>query len=223
MFRKLTKAVKDIARSRRPVFGPVLSDADRSLAEAHFWYHDHHMLRHLWANTHEFAPGAWRANQPDPDRLAGYARGGFKTILNLRGTANNSPYLLEKEACEANGLTLVSMALSARRAASRADYLALLDHFDTMQKPLLIHCKSGADRTGLAAAFYLLHVENAPLSVARQQLAARYLHFRWTKSGILDHILDCYGADIDQFGPMSLRDWTATHYSSDRITASFRK
>lgn len=221
---KILQAISDIRRSKRATFGPVLeAKDDRALAQAHFWYHDHHMLRHLWANETEFAPNAWRSNQPDPARIDGYAKRGIKTILNLRGTANRSHYLFEKEACETHRIVLVSMALSAKKAAPRAEYLALLDHFETIEKPVLIHCKSGADRTGIAAVFYLLHIEQMPLDVARKQLGLKYLHLRWFKTGILDDILDAYADDLAQHGPIALRDWLTSYYDPEAITAAFRQ
>lgn len=224
MLTRFSQWVDLIRRSQRPTFGPVIgNEEDRALANAHFRYHDHGILRDLWWNMEEFAPGVWRSNQPDPARFELLAQRGIKTILNLRGTANRSHYLLEKEACAAHGMALVSMALSAKKAAPREMYLALLDHFETIAHPFLIHCKSGADRTGLAAVFYLLHMQSVPLSEARKQLALGYLHIRWLKTGILDDILDAYAADLDQHGAISLRDWLTEHYNADEITANFRK
>ncbi|MDG1861707.1 MAG: tyrosine-protein phosphatase [Yoonia sp.] len=181
MFQKLATTLGEIVRSARPDFGPVLvSPEERALALAHLRYHDHGILRGRWTNMAEIAPGVWRSNQPDPDRIARYAQMGIKTILNLRGQAQQSHYLLEKEACDAHGIALVNMKFSARVAAPKELYLALLDQFDAITPPLLIHCKSGADRTGLAAAFYLLHVENVPIAQARAQLALKYVHLKWS-------------------------------------------
>ncbi len=224
MFKKFAETFALIRASRRPEFGPALiTKQDRALAHAHFHYHDHGILRGLWANTEEIAAGVWRSNQPDPDRIATYKDMGIKAVLNLRGTANRSHYLLEKEACEAQGIELVSIALSAKKAAPKELYLTLLDIFDSIERPFVVHCKSGADRTGLASVFYLLHVENQPLAVARKQLALRYVHLRWLKTGILDDILDAYEQDLKGLGPMSLRTWLSTYYDSAAITAAFRK
>lgn len=213
-----------IRKSKRPEFGPELTTAeDRALADAHLYYHDHGILRGLWANMEEIAPDAWRSNQPSPERIADLAEMGIKTIINLRGTANRSHYLLEKEACAAHGIALESLALSAKRAPPKELYLALLDLFETVERPFVIHCKSGADRTGIASAFYLLHMNNASVATARAQLSLRYVHIKWLKTGILDHILDAYGTDIETHGPMGIRDWLQNYYDPEAITASFRK
>ena len=224
MFEKLLSALKDIRRSQRPTFGAALkSDDDRQLALAHLKYHDHGLLRGGWTNLEEISTGVWRANQPDPAQIADYAARGIKTILTLRGAGNSSYNLLEKQACAAHGIAHLSVEFSAQRAAPKENYLALLDLFETMERPFLFHCKSGADRTGLAAVFYLLHMDNAPLSVARKQLGLKYLHIRWLKSGILDAILDTYDADIKNNGPISLRDWLQDYYDAAQITQCYQK
>lgn len=43
-------------------------------------------------------------------------------------------------------------------------------------KPLLIHCESGADRSGLAAALYLAAISGAGEEVAEEQLGLKYGH-----------------------------------------------
>ncbi|MEO0388058.1 MAG: protein tyrosine phosphatase, partial [Pseudomonadota bacterium] len=48
---------------------------------------DHGFLRWIWTNEAEFAPGLWRANQPDPTRLRRLAARGFRTVLNVRGVS----------------------------------------------------------------------------------------------------------------------------------------
>jgi hypothetical protein len=52
-------------------------------------------------------------------------------------------------------------------------------------KPILIHCKSGADRTGLVAALYLYSVEGKSSDLAGRELSVfcghiPYLYFRDT-------------------------------------------
>lgn len=43
-------------------------------------------------------------------------------------------------------------------------------------KPLLIHCRSGSDRTGLASAIYLNQVANIDQETAERQLSLRFGH-----------------------------------------------
>lgn len=191
--------------------GDISTPASRRAAYLHLHLADHQFLRTWWTNLEEFAPGAWRANQPSPAQLARYKARGIRSILNLRGAARQSFALLEEEACDRLDLNLVTCGLSARSLSPRHRMLDLLDTFDTIERPFLMHCKSGADRTGLAAALYLLHVEHAPVEVAARQLHWRFAHLRNSPTGILDHMLDAFARDHRATG-ITIRDWIATAY-----------
>src|ERR1700754_4667481 len=91
------------------------SDAGRRRAQHDLIWTDHGFLRAGFSNFHWIEPGQMaRANQPSPEQIARYAGMGFKTILNLRGKADTGYYLLEKEACEANGIALVDHRMHSR-------------------------------------------------------------------------------------------------------------
>lgn len=191
----------------------------RRAAWWHFVLMDHAFLRGWWTNLDQVAPGVWRSNQPSPSRFRQYCRElGLKSVLNLRGTPRQGFYLFEVETCRDLGLTLHDMAFSARQAPPKAALLTLLDLLPRLEKPVLIHCKSGADRTGLVAALYLLEVEHRPLAEAKRQLSFRYMHLKSTSTGILDHFLTMYEAEAEG---RSVRDWIAQTYDPVRLTASF--
>lgn len=181
---------------------------------------DHAFLRRLWTNRAEVAPGVWRANHPNHAQLARYRDMGVRTILNLRGTAKHPRYLFEKESCDALGLTLVSVGLRARKAPEKHEVMALFDAFRSMDKPVLMHCKSGADRAGFAAALYLL-TQGAPVAEARRHLHWRFLHFRHGETGILDHILDLFEQEHEKTG-IGIEDWFRDHYDPAAIQSGFR-
>lgn len=224
MFKKLKDGFKALEYGRVGTFGNDISTPrTRRQAVWHFQLFDHAFLRALWTNRREIAPGVWRSNQPSPRHMAQMAAKGIKTVLSLRGEPNLSFFLLEKEACAKHGITLTTVQLGARSAGSRTAYLQLLDTFEKIEKPLLIHCKSGADRAGLASALWLLHMEGRPLKEARKQLSLRFMHLKSTKTGILDHILDQYGAHLDRHGPTPVRDWIANHYDPKYAQASFKR
>jgi protein tyrosine phosphatase (PTP) superfamily phosphohydrolase (DUF442 family) len=184
------------------------------------WF-DHGILRRPWHNFAEVAPGLFRANHPDAARLEDYARRGIKSVLNLRGALHQSPYKFEAEACARLGLPLVVVPMSARQAPNALAVLALIDAFESMPRPILVHCKSGADRTGLAGAIWLLVIEGRPLAEARRQLSPRFLHFRWSKTGILDRFLDAYEQRLAQ-GPIAFPDWVRTEYSAQALIEASR-
>ena len=100
--------------------------------------------------------------------------------------------------------------------------ILLISHMQTMPKPVLIHCKSGADRTGLAAALYLLVIEGQPIEVAKRQLSFRYIHVSYTATGILDHFLRVY-EDAFRDSGIGFLEWMRTAYDPAELTASFAR
>jgi protein tyrosine phosphatase (PTP) superfamily phosphohydrolase (DUF442 family) len=219
--RKIISALRKRERVFRTSFGRDITDPkERKKSLMHFNWLDHGILRKHWHNFAQVAPGVYRANHPDHVRFKAYAALGIKTVVNLRGFAQQPHYLFEVESCNALGLTLVDIAMSARNAPSLKALRKLLASFDTMERPILIHCKSGADRTGLAAALYLMVVEGQPLDVVRKQLSFRFLHIRRTSTGILDHFLDTYGAR-NATSPIPIEHWIKTEYDPEALTQSF--
>lgn len=217
MLRKFVTALTGSPRPRR-VHG--LSDAaGRRRAWWHYHFIDHGVLRYGWTNFAEIAPGVFRSNHPHAGRLNDYKARGIRAVLNLRGINGSPSYLMEEAACLAAGLDLVSVKFAARNAPNRDKLLELLQAFDTIQRPFVMHCKSGADRAGLAAALYLLD-QGVPLEVARRQLSVRFLHLRFTKTGVQDALLDVYADRLAQ-GPIGLRDWVRTEYDPDAVRARF--
>lgn len=178
---------------------------------------DHGFLRVAWRNLEEFAPGAWRSNQPSPSQLRRLARRGLATIINLRGASNLGSYRLERMECEALGIEMIDARLFSRDPPTPEQVDALFDVFERARKPLLMHCKSGADRAGLGAALYLLWAGETPQTAARQ-LSLRYLHVRQAKTGVLDAFIEDY-ANAYQATGIGFRDWLHTQYDRDALKA----
>ena len=183
----------------------------RRRARWSFNWMDHAILRTFWTNFYQIAPGVWRSNHPGDKRLARYKAMGIDHIVNLRGRSKRAHHVFEREACERLGINLIDVHLAARKLVSRDVMLGLIDLFDTIPRPFVMHCKSGADRAGLAAAIYLIHVEGKSIDQARRQMSARYLHFRFSSTGILDFLLERYARD-NCAAPITIRDWFVEKY-----------
>ena len=202
--------------------GDISTPEARNAAKWHYQLVDHGFLRVLWRNLHRLGPQVYRSNQPSARQISAlHARVGLKTVLNLRGKSNQSFYLFEAEACQKLGITLVDLPLSASQAPSKAKLRMLHDLLQSLPRPLLIHCKSGADRTGLAAVMYLL-IEHQPFEVARRQLSFRYLHVANSPAGMQDHILRHYAVALAETG-IGFMDWVRRDYDPAAITASFAR
>lgn len=196
-----------------------LTADDRKRAHREFMWKDHHVLRRYWTNEDVVAPGVYRSNQPDAARYAAFAEEGGRSVLNLRGVSASAFYLYTKEGCEAAGLTLYNVGkLSARRAPNRESLLEVFDVFDQAERGLLMHCKSGADRTGLISTFYLIDKCGEKVETARRHLSSKYLHFSWSHSGILDLLVNDY-AGVE--GTKSLRSYVRDEYDADDLTKRY--
>jgi protein tyrosine phosphatase (PTP) superfamily phosphohydrolase (DUF442 family) len=217
---RLFKRIADWERRQRAYYNTDLSTPEnRRRARIYNLWFDHAALRGVWSNHHPVAPGVYRSNQPTDARFVRLKAIGVRSILNLRGASKAAHYLVEEASCRRLGLRLVSCPLQARAPAPRADILALIRAFREIERPFVMHCKSGADRAGLAAAIYLLVIEGRPVSDARRMLGVKYLHFSWSHTGILDVILDHYEARHRQTG-IGFEDWIATEYDPDALQAA---
>jgi len=194
----------------------------RAAAWSYLMIYDHGFIRSVWRNFFEVAPGVYRANQPSPKRLEEYARLGIKTIINLRGSSGLPPHQFEVEACDALGLTLIDVPdLSARHAPEAEALLYMIEVLRTAETPLLMHCKSGADRTSLAAAIYTLIFTDASIADARRHLGLRFIHFKWTTAGVMDFIIDLFEAAAKQNRELTFEDWVRGSYDADKVQAAF--
>lgn len=221
MLKTLWQRIETAERRLRRSFGTDISTPGaRLLSKLHYHVFDHAFLRTVWTNFFQLAPGVWRSNHPTHARFEKYARMGIKTVITLRGEEKFSHYLFEKESCEKLGLTLLHAKLWARMAPKRDRIVHLIDTLRTAEKPLMFHCKSGADRAGFASALYLMVFEGVPVEEARKQLGLKYIHLEFTKTGIQGYILDTYAAR-NRRDPISFEDWIRTEYDDKALQAGF--
>ena len=99
----------------------------------------------------------------------------IKTIINLRGAHKDEKwYRLEREIALKNKVKLYSIALPDHDLPKYQFLNALADILMMAEKPLLIHCRRGADRTGMASALALSIELDLPLSELTKQFSWRY-------------------------------------------------
>jgi len=199
----------------------VLPPSWRRRAEPHARYVDMLLLDHLifrfvFPNRHRLSDEAWRAAQPLPHQIQDLPRRGIRTVVNLRGRTDTSTYVYEEAACRKAGLKLVDFRVRSRAAPTREEVLAARDLFASVEYPMLMHCKSGADRVGLMSVLYLYTRRGIPIEQARRQLSLRYGHIRQADTGILDHFFDAYVAYAAKT-PIEFYAWVETVYEPEEV------
>ena len=199
---------------------PLRSSSERLAAWSSTLFKDHGAIRLIYRNRHKVSDELWRSSQPVPSDIRWARRNGVRTIISLRHSSNFGAWPLVSETCERKGLNLVNLPLFSREPPTHDAVRYANKVFNSIEYPALLHCKSGADRAGFASTIYLMVIEGEPLEKARRMLSPRYLHFRFTKTGILDHILDSYGLAKARSG-IGFEDWVRTAYDPAALQAEF--
>jgi protein tyrosine/serine phosphatase len=181
---------------------------------------DHGIFRLIYLNKHRLGAHAWRSAQPAPHQIRALARRGLRTIINLRGERLCGSYWLERAACERHGITLINVTTRSRAAPSREELMRARDLFDSVEYPILMHCKSGADRAGLMSVLYRHLKEGVPVEEAKSELSLRYGHVRQADTGILDHLFERY-LDDNRERPIAFLDWVESVYDPDDLKHTF--
>ncbi|AFX99149.1 hypothetical protein A1OE_968 [Candidatus Endolissoclinum faulkneri L2] len=183
---------------------------------------DHGFLRILFFNKRRVDGDLWRSAQPSPAHLQKIKAEGFKTILNLRGSRNDATYILERAACTELKLNLVDFRIRSRSASNKLTMLASIDIWKTLEYPVLMHCKSGSDRTGFMATMYLWQHKKVPLRQAMNHLSLRYGHVKQAKTGVIDFFYEQY-LQAEKESGIGFRKWVETIYDRDAMDAAFKQ
>ncbi len=120
----------------------------------------------------------YRSNQPTPEQITKYVkRYGIKTIINLRGADDGAAWYRDEVAtATALGVKHVDFKMSSSQEMTFNQSQSLVSLLRDAPKPLLIHCRSGADRTGLASVIYLQQIARTDEETAEKQLSIWFGH-----------------------------------------------
>ncbi len=170
-------------------------------------------------NEHTVIPGrVYRVAQPserDLEELT--ARHGIRTVLNLRGTNTwDDWYQDECRGTFAADIAQEDVTLSAQTLPFPAELRRVIEVLDRSEYPIVVHCKQGADRTGLVSAIVLLLYTDATLDAARRQLWPRYGHWPVARTVNMDLFFDLYEQKLRGEGaahtPVRFRKWALGEY-----------
>ena len=118
-------------------------------------------------------------------------------------------------------LSLIEFKLHSRGAPTIDQIFLSKKLFGEIEYPALIHCKSGADRTGLMASLYLIN-KGIDVDEAKKQLSFKYLHIRLAKSGILDHFFESFIEYRKKNNKISFWEWSKKYYNPKVLKISFK-
>jgi protein tyrosine phosphatase (PTP) superfamily phosphohydrolase (DUF442 family) len=162
----------------------------------------------------------YRSAQPMDNLLEIVADQKIATVLNLRGGSDSDPwYVAEVGNTQRLGVDFYDLPLVATVRPTRKQLLTVLDVLDRCKYPLLIHCKSGSDRTGLVSALYLMSRKGVDPDSAEEAFSLYYGHVPLLGTKHLHEPLREYAAWLKSHQqphtPERFRDWVAHDYQAD--------
>ncbi len=104
----------------------------------------------------------------------------IKSIINFRGNSTKDWYKNELSISKEYNVTHYDYGIGDRKVASIKEMNDIVHLMKIAPKPLLIHCKAGADRTSLASALYLYAIKGD--KDASKAISIIYGHFPWLGS-----------------------------------------
>lgn len=147
-------------------------------------------------NFHEVNSQLYRGAQPRAGGLRRLAELGIKTIINLRGTDEQTR--AEQREAEALGLHYFNVSLPGLSRPSTEQVEQVLSLLNASERqPVFVHCHHGEDRTGVIVAVYRITHDGWTSEQAKAE-AKRHGMSR-VQIGMKDYISDYY------------RDWLKPH------------
>jgi protein tyrosine/serine phosphatase len=148
---------------------------------------------------------AYRSGQMNAEQLARVIKQyGIKSVINLLGTNKSIWYRNEFETSEQLGVRHYDFGLSANQEVSLSEMDEIVKTLRVAPKPILIHCKAGADRSGLVSALYCLAIKGETPAQADRELSIWYGHIPLAPSRTvaMDHsfwrYVSNYGANTNE-------------------------
>ncbi len=131
-----------------------------------------------YGNFHKIDDNAYRSAQLFSFNMPFYLEHyKIKTLINLRGeNEDQSWYQNEKRITQEQGVTLIDFGISSGNHLDFNQTSEIVEILRSAEKPLLIHCEGGADRTSLVAALYRYAILQHPKDEADDELSFLYGH-----------------------------------------------
>ncbi len=136
----------------------------------------------------------------------------------------------ESGVCAALGAPHFDAMLDSRHLPTRAMLVTLMDALEQAPRPFLLKCSGGQDRTGLAAALYLIHRDGwgARKTAEKQFTGIVKKHQRWLKQFPAFAEQEARGRALadwirNDYEPRRLAEWLAAKGLGDSFKGIFVK
>lgn len=141
----------------------------------------------LHNNIHTVIPHeVYRSAQLSPQKLDSVVKKyHIQAVINLEGRSQDPWFLQEQQVLQNDHVQLYNVGMPAKGLPPSQQLKRLVHVLLSTPTPILIHCKNGSDRTGLASAISLILYQHASLSTAKQQIAWWYGAFSTQSTGRL--------------------------------------
>jgi protein tyrosine/serine phosphatase len=196
----------------------------RAIAWLYAMLVEHNFTNVVRFNFHRISEEAFRSSQPTMWQMRRMVKKyGIKTILNLKGANADSAYWhFEREQCARLGVKLVDISIASRNIPNLERLRRAQEVFETVEYPVWMHCKAGADRAGIYATLYQYFRQHIPIERTDQLRLWPYGHIRHSKAGKFDHYLDLYRAYHQDHPEVGLLEWAEQVADRERIEREFR-
>jgi protein tyrosine phosphatase (PTP) superfamily phosphohydrolase (DUF442 family) len=179
------------------------------------------LVHYLYFNFYPILPNqAYRSAQPSPAFLEKVVRENhIASILKFNRAVESS--WSEDEFAEAKklGVEMFYIPIGVSELPTRPDMIRIISALDHAPRPILVHCKTGADRTGLAAVLLAMQAGESFAQAKDAQLRLRFGHIGHLGDDV-DDILSQYDQDRAAEGKSvrsyaDFRDYVLNEYYPD--------
>ncbi len=185
---------------------------------------EHNFTNVIRYNFHPITNNAYRSSQPTMYQLErDVKKYGIKTILNLKHyNPGSAYYVFEKEMCDRLGIKMVDIHIHSRGIPTVEQLQIARDTFEEIEYPMWMHCKAGADRTGIYATLFQYFHLKMPIEDTDQLKLYPFGHIRQSNAGKFDYYLEKFLEHKEGDPDIDLITWAENHVDRKSLEKSFQ-